>query len=155
MRRETDEMEFAKLTKGRYKIGLDESFHHERPQVRDPDRRWYEQILLTCGGVICLYQEQPTILFKLHTPKQRRTLSAPYERFREVPGVALDTAFADGEAELLFPPELLMEVCEAAGARKKRRGRPLSEKQREAFREGRQKGLAILKTNKNPCYKPS
>jgi hypothetical protein len=88
------------------------------------------------------------ILFKLYTPKSRKTVCAIFDRFKDTPGVEMDTAFSGWETELIFPPELLMEVCELAGARKKRRGRPLTEKQREAFREGRQKELSVLQRGK-------
>jgi hypothetical protein len=124
------------------------SFHYEKAEVRGPDRRWYERISLSCCGFICLYQEHPTLLLKLYTPKARKIVCAVFERFKDTPGVELDNDFSGWEAELIFPPELLMEVCERAGARKKRRGRSLTNKQREAFWEGRQKGLAVLQKRK-------
>jgi len=87
------DMNLAKLTNGRYRIAFDESWHYERPEVKQADRRWYEQIPLKCGGFICLYREKPTILFKLYTPNQRKTVSAIHERFKDTPGVTLDAAF--------------------------------------------------------------
>ncbi len=39
----------------RYRITLDESWYHMRPEVRNPDRRWYERIPCRGGTFISLY----------------------------------------------------------------------------------------------------
>ncbi len=113
-----------KYMKGRFRVVFDECWKYERPEVKQAERIWYEQIPLYCGGFICLYQEQPTILFKLYTPKSRKLACAIFDRFKDTPGVELDKEFSGWETELIFPPEILLEVGEMAGARKKRRLSP-------------------------------
>jgi hypothetical protein len=131
---------------GRYRITLEESWKNERPEVRNPDRRWYEQIPTRCGGRIMLYSETPVIL-EYYTPTARPTATKVYEQFKDVPGVRLDTHFAGSESILYFPVHLFHTVAKQVGARRRRK---LPEKSKEAFALGREKGLAVLQNLKNP-----
>ena len=103
----------TKLTP-RYRITLEESWYHEKPEVRKIDRRWYEQIPCRGGGFIQLHSEDPPLL-KLWTPqiKSARAIS------REFP--ALKAEFLDGEAVIYFPPELLEQIARMAGAKRRRK----------------------------------
>jgi hypothetical protein len=135
-----DEIYLSKLTK-RFRIGLEESWYHERPEVRNPDRRWYE--IIPCRGFkkppeqegpfISLFSEGPWLL-KLYTDRLRNA-RAIWEAIKGHPGIKADLSL-NGEAELLFPPELLSTVAGMAGARKRRK---LSEAQKAAMALGRQK----------------
>ena len=103
----------------RYRITLDESWHHERPEVRRPDRRWYEQIPCWGGGFIFLYSEtQPLLGLYTTQVKSARAI------MKKLPG--LEAEWLDGEAVIYFHPEILDQVAEMAGARKRRLGRKLS-----------------------------
>jgi hypothetical protein len=108
---------------GSYRIVLDETWNSERPEIRRPDRRWYEQIPCRGGGFIYLYAEEPPTL-GLYTPLVKSARSI-FEKIKAIPGVRADFHY-DGEAVLYFPPEILPQVPELAGARKKRRGRKLT-----------------------------
>lgn len=112
----------AELSGGRYRILLEESWHHERPEVRSPDRLWYEQI--PCRGEECfigVYSLEPLILqLSTSRPKNARTV---WESIRGTPGAKADFHF-DGEAIIYFSSELVHIVAEIAGARKKRRLSP-------------------------------
>jgi hypothetical protein len=109
------------LAGGRYRITLDESYQHERPEVRNPDRIWYEQIPCKGGAFISFYSLDPLVL-QLWTP---RPLNAGkvWEAIKDVSGASADFVF-DGEAVLRFPLEALTTVAKMAGARKKRRLSP-------------------------------
>ncbi len=107
----------------RYRIVNDEAWHHERPEVRNPDRRSYEQIPCRGGGFIYLYSEDPPTLGLYST--QVKSARAIFNHIEHLPGVSADFGF-DGEAAIFFPPEILALVAEMAGARKKRHGRKLS-----------------------------
>lgn len=104
---------------------LEESFKHEKPEVRAQDRRWYEQIPTYCGGFIGLYQESPTVELQWYTSNKRKTARKILDAFPDKE-LRLDDHFDGHEAGLYFPPEILKEVCQMAGARKKRQGRPLT-----------------------------
>ncbi len=106
-------------THDRYKITLEESWYHERPEVRNPERRWYEQIPCKGGAFIGLYCETGDILLQLSTPRPKNARLI-YEKINHHPKVQADFHF-DGEAIIYFPPELVHIVAEMAGARKKRR----------------------------------
>jgi len=60
----------ASLTAHRYKIALEESWHHEDPEVRSRDRIWYEQIPCLGGAFISVYSLTPLTL-KLWTPRPK------------------------------------------------------------------------------------
>ncbi|MFH1595865.1 MAG: hypothetical protein ABIG94_05790 [Pseudomonadota bacterium] len=114
------------LLKGHgYKVVLEESFKHEKPEVRARERRWFEQIPTYCGGFIGLYRESSTVELQWYTPSKRKTARKILDSFPDK-GLRLDDHFDGHEAVLYFPPEILREVCEMAGARKKRQGRPLT-----------------------------
>jgi hypothetical protein len=122
---------------------LEESYRHERPEVRTADRRWYEQIPTYCSGFISLYQETPTVIFQFYTPSARKLCRKVLEWFPDK-GLWVDDWFDGWEAVIYFPPEILLEVCQMAGARRRRQGRPLTEDQKAAFDVGRKRGLAAL-----------
>lgn len=111
-------LRLSTLTDERYRIALEESWYHERPEVRNPDRIWYEQIPCQGGAFIGLYSLEPLILH-LYTPrvKNARTI---WEAIKDMPGARADFHF-DGEAEIFFPLEAVHTVADLAGARKKRR----------------------------------
>jgi len=114
----------SKLTK-RFRIVLEESFKHERPEVRNPDRRWYE--VIPCQGFkpgppqegpfIGLYSEDPPTL-QLYTPRVQNAKNI-WKQIKDHPGCRADFHL-EGEAVLYFPPEVLVQVAELAGARKRR-----------------------------------
>lgn len=120
----------ADLTGGRYKIALEESWYHERPEIRKPDRRWYEQIPCRDGAFISIYAETPEVILQLYTPKAKNARFI-FEKIRHIPGCKADFHF-DGEAVIYFPLEALHQVAEMAFARKKRR---LSEDHRKRITE--------------------
>jgi len=131
----------SKLTK-RFRIVLEESWYHEKSEVRKPDRRWYEIIPLKGfvkgppqeGPFIGIYSEAPpTLQLYTNRVKQARII---WKEIKKTPGCRADFHL-DGEAVLYFTPELLEQVAEMAGARKRRQ---LSEEQRTKLIEAGQKG---------------
>ncbi len=136
----------SNLTK-RFRVTLEESFAHERPETRTPDRRWYE--VIPCQGFkkppeqegpfISLYSEDPPTLM-LFTNRVINGKSI-WNSIKKHPGTRADFHM-DGEAVLYFPPELLSTVAEMAGARKKR---ILTEEQRAALIERGKAGREALK----------
>jgi len=142
-------MTLSELTNGKYKIILEESWYHERPEVREPDRRWYELIACKGGAFINIYcepepncimweagcpmalpdcREHGKVILRLWTPcpKNARLI---WERLKGKPSCHAD--WLDGEAEVYFPPEVVHLVAKLAGARRKRR---LSKKAKEKLR---------------------
>jgi len=128
----------------RYRIQMEESWQHEKPESKTGYEGWYEQVPTTCGGFIGLFQDKPTVLLQFYTPSQRITCRKLAGQFKDIPGVRLDDWFDGYETILFFPLELFEQVAEAVGARKRRQGRPLTDAQRIAFAEGRKKGMAAL-----------
>ena len=114
----------ASLTAHRYKIALEESWHHEDPEVRSRDRIWYEQIPCLGGAFISVYSLKPLTL-KLWTPRPKNARII-WEAIKGALGVRADFNF-DGEAEIYFPLDSLSKVAELAGTRRRRR---LSEEHR-------------------------
>ena len=108
----------AGITGRRYKIALDESFQHEIPEVRNPDRVWYEQIPCQGGAFISVYSLEPLIL-QIWTPRPKNA-QAVWKAIKDYSGASADFHF-DGEAVIRFPLEPLPTVAEIAGARKKRK----------------------------------
>jgi hypothetical protein len=123
----------AELSKGRYRVVLEESWQHERPEVRNLDRIWYEQI--PCRGEDCfigVYSLEPLILqLSTSRPKNAR---AVWEAIKGTPGAKANFHF-DGEAIIYFSPEQVHIVAELAGARKKRK---LSEAHKAKLAEANQ-----------------
>ena len=123
MAKKLKQIYLSRLTK-RYKVVKDECWKLETPEVRKPDARWYEQIRLTgkCDSFISLYSEDPPIIsiFLDNRPGVVQKL---------LDGVKGITLFSESykETELHFSPEVLEQVCEIAGARKKKQ---LSEEQK-------------------------
>jgi hypothetical protein len=108
----------SRLTDNRYKITLEESWAYERPEIRNPDRIWYELIPCRGGAFISAYSLNP-LIFKLWTSRPKNS-KAVWEAVKDVPGVWADFHF-DGEAEIYFPLEVLPVVAELAGAKRRRR----------------------------------
>jgi hypothetical protein len=108
----------ANLTGGRYRVAIEESWQHERPEVRNLDRIWYEQIPCQGGAFIGIYSLEPLILH-LYTPRAKNAQTV-WEAIKDISGSRADFHF-DGEAELFFTLEALPTVADLAGARKKRR----------------------------------
>ena len=126
-------MSMASLTDGKYKIFKEESWYHERPEVRAADWMWYEQ--LHCpndSSFIGLYSLDP-ITYQFSTDRPR-TAEKIWTVTKDKPGVRADFHF-DSEAILHFPPELVVLVAEMAGARKKRQGRKMNAEEREKLIE--------------------
>ena len=112
------ELNLATLTGKRYRIALEESWQHEAPEVRNPDRIWYEQIPCQGGAFISVYSLGPLVL-QVWTPRPK---NAPviWKAIKDFSGASADFHF-DGEAVIRFPLEALPTVAEVAGARKKRK----------------------------------
>ena len=104
----------------RWRIQMEESWAHEKPENKIGYEGWSEQVPTTCGGFIGLYQDKPTVLLQFYTPSQRPTCRKLTDQFKDTPGVSLDDWFGGYESVLLFPPELFEQVAEAVGARKRR-----------------------------------
>jgi hypothetical protein len=112
-------MNLANLTANRYKIVLEETWYHERSEVRSADKIWYEQISCRGGALIGLYSLSPLTLLQLWTPRPKNARIV-WESIKDTPEVRADFAF-DGEAVIYFPLESLQQVAELAGAKRKRR----------------------------------
>jgi hypothetical protein len=123
----------AELTIRKYKIFKDESWHHERSEVRTADWMWYEQ--LHCPNdlsFIGLYSLDP-IAYQFSTSRPK-TAEKIWAVIKDTPGVRADFHF-DGEAILYFPSDLVVLVAEMAGARRKRQGRKMSVEEKEKLVE--------------------
>ena len=123
----------AELTSRKYKVFKEESWYHERPEVRAADWMWYEQ--LHCPNdlsFIGLYSLDP-IIYQFSTDRPM-TAKKIWVVIKDKPGVRADFHF-DGEAILYFPPDLVVLVAYMAGARKKRQGRKMSAEEREKLVE--------------------
>jgi len=119
MAKKKDEgINLANLTAHRYETALEESWHHEDPEVRSPDRIWYEQIPRRGGAFISVYSLTPLTL-KLWTPRPKNARMI-WEAVKGAAGARADFHL-DGEAEIYFPLEVVSQVAELAGARRKRR----------------------------------
>lgn len=126
----------------RYRVILEESFAHERPENRGPEHRHFYEII-PCQGFkkppeqkgpfISFFSEDPPTLM-LYTNRVINAKSI-WSEIKETPGTRADFHM-DGEAVLHFPPELLEIVAEMAGAKKRR---ILTEEQKELLRLGREK----------------
>jgi len=123
-KKKDDGINLANLTANRYKIALEESWQHERPEVRTPDRIWYEQIPCLGGAFISVYSLTPLTL-KLWTPRPKNA-KLIWMVVKGAAGVRADFHF-DGEAEIYFLLDSLPQVAHLAGARRRRR---LSEEER-------------------------
>jgi len=129
------------LAQGRWKVSLEESWAAEKPEIRKPDRRWYQQIECRKGGFIFFFSDSPPTLalFLNNRPHIAKQI------LQEVPGTRLDLE-ADKEVVIHFPPEALHQICELAGGRRKR---VLTEEQRAALIERGKSGReALLKYQK-------
>jgi hypothetical protein len=140
----------AKLTEYRFKIGLDPAFAHELPEFRKGNLHWYEWVLCQNGGKIHLYDDE-AMTFTLYTTTQTadKVLGAVGE-------ASLALKFDERlSTEVRFPQEVLLQVCELAGARKARKGQSLTPVQREAFEEGRKLGQTLLRMPQRPSSQTS
>lgn len=137
--------ELSVLVGDRWLIALEESWEHERPEVRDPDRIWYEQIPCQGGAFIGLYSLDPPILH-LFTSRVQNAQEI-YRAIKDTPGVKAAFNF-DGEAELFFPPTAIHVVAPLAGARKKKR--LSSEHKEKLIRGGAASKLRVRFTGLQP-----
>ncbi len=119
------------LAAGKWRLSLEESWYHERPEVRNPDRRWYEIIPCHGGAFIGLYAETLKVVLQLYTPKVKNARLI-WEVIKNKPGVWADFHL-DGEVVIFFPAELLDKVAEMAKAKRRRR---LSEEHKAKPAEG-------------------
>lgn len=108
----------ANLMDNRYKVILEESWYVERPEVRSPEKIWFERITCRGAAFISIFSLDPLILH-LWTDRVK-SARIIWEAIKDAAGVWADFAF-DGEAEILFPLEALPQVAEMAGARRRRR----------------------------------
>ena len=108
-----------KLAANRFKVVLEESWKHERPEVREPDKRWYEQIPCRCGGFIGLYGEDPPTLH-FYTPLKRKICREIFAAHVNEDGWRLDCSFQGDATELYFPAKYLQEIGLLVGAYKRR-----------------------------------
>lgn len=134
----------AGLSGNRYRIVLEESWHIERPELRNPDRRWFELIPCKGGGFIGLYAENPETILQLYTSRVKNARII-WEQLKDQPGCRADFHL-DGEAVIYFPPEQLHQVAEMAGARIKRRLSP------EARLKAAARGRAALEKYRQTNY---
>jgi hypothetical protein len=104
----------------RWKIQMEESWQHEKPENKIGYEGWYEQVPTACGGFIGLFQDKPTVILQFYTPKQRLTCRKLAGQFKDTPGVRLDDGFDGYETVFYFPPQLFQQVAEAVSARKRR-----------------------------------
>jgi hypothetical protein len=104
----------------RWKIRMEESWQHEKPENKTGYEGWSEQVPTACGGFIALFQNKPTVILQFYTPKQRPTCRKLAEQFKDTPGVCLDDRFDGYETTLFFPLELFDSVAKAVGARRRR-----------------------------------
>jgi hypothetical protein len=120
-----------KLSANRFKVVLEETWKHERPEVREPDKHWYEQIPCRCGGFIGLYDQDNAIL-SFYTPSKRKVCRELWVEHIGQEGWWLDAHFSGDETVLRFPASHLMEVGLAVGAYKRRQ---VSEETKARLRE--------------------
>jgi hypothetical protein len=109
-----EQIHLSKLTK-RFRIVLEESWFHEKPEAPNLDRRWYE--IIPCKGFkkppmqegpfIALHSEDPPTLM-LYTDRVQNAKKI-WNVIKDYPGTRAD--FMDGEVDLFFPPELLTTVA--------------------------------------------
>jgi hypothetical protein len=135
-------MTLSELTKGRYKIILEESWHVERAEVREPNRRFYERIPCQRGAFISFYCEPETgcllwdavcplrlpdcrehgdLILQLWTPRPKNALVI-WEKIKGEDSCHFDPM--DGEGCIFFTAQMVHLVAELAGARRKRRLSP-------------------------------
>jgi hypothetical protein len=117
-KKKSKETTLGNLTANCYKITLEESWHHERPEVRSPDRIWYEQILCLGGAFISVYPLTPLTL-KLWTPRVKNARIV-WEAIKSDAGAWADFCL-DGEAQIFFSLDSLSQVAQLARAKRRRR----------------------------------
>jgi hypothetical protein len=152
-----------KLTGGRDRITLDPSWQVERPEVRSPDRIWYELIPCKGGAFTRLYcdatlpcplwaggcplrrtdcREHGDHILKLWTPRPK-SARAIWGKIKKEESTYLSPM--DGEADVFSPARLLPLVAELAGARRRRRLTP--EARAQLVERGRAALETLRKTN--------
>ena len=112
--RKTKLITLSKLT-NRYRIAMDEAWAHERPEVRNPDRRWYEQIPCRAEGFIYLYSEDPPTLGLYSTQVKRARAIV-----KQIPG--LKAEWMDGEAVIYFSRKSWTRSLRWPGPKRRSRG---------------------------------
>jgi len=136
----------AKLTGYRYRMGLDPAFIFEQPEFKKGKLHHYEWILCENGGIIHLYDGAEKSFSLLTTTQTAAKVLAGVKETE----LALATDDRLGK-EIRFPAEVMEQVCELAGARIARKGRPLTPEQTASFAEGRKKGMEAMKSASLPC----
>ncbi|MDD3582244.1 MAG: hypothetical protein PHW74_14660 [Desulfobacca sp.] len=101
----------------KYKIVMDESWHHSQGEDRETARKWFEMVPCRGGAAIYLFSENPPTL-ALYTPRKKNAVRI----CQEVKGTRAD--LLDGEAVVYFSPEFLGQVAALARAKQKRRLSP-------------------------------
>jgi hypothetical protein len=120
----------AKFTGYRFKIGLDPAFVEELPQYKKGQLHWYEWIICENGGFISLYNDKNHIGKLWTTPQMGEKVLA------EVKEAKLYLTSDERLAWVVhFPLDKIVKVCEVAGARRARQGRPMTDEQKEIARE--------------------
>ena len=122
--------QLAKIIDTRYRFDLDEAWYHERAEMREPDRLWYERIPCAKDSFISVYDVDP-LVFKLYSTRPKNAKKIHEAIKGKLGFIKVDFAF-DGEAEIYFTKEALPTVAEMAGARRRRR---LSEEHRAKLAE--------------------
>jgi hypothetical protein len=112
----------AKIIGTRYRFDLDEAWYHERAEVREPDRLWYERIPCQKESFIGVYSIDP-LVFNLYSTRPKNAKKIHEAIKGKLGFIRADFAF-DGEAVIYFTKEVLPIVAELAGARKKRQLTP-------------------------------
>lgn len=114
----------------RYRMALDPSFYYERPEYRRGQLHLYEWILCRNGGLITLYSPAQE-LAKVWT-----SLTLGEKILAAVPGARIFRTSDEFLCyELLFPLEHIHLVCQLAGARRSRKGKAVSEADKERLRQ--------------------
>jgi len=151
----------SEMTNGRYKITLDESWHHERPEVRNSHRVGFEQIPCRGKGHIRLFcephlpcplwkagcpwrlpdcRDHGDLILKLWTPRTRNARMI-WEKIKGEGSSYFDPM--EGEVDIFFPAKQVHLVAEMAGARRRRRLSP------EARAKLVERGTAALELFRN------
>ena len=117
----------AKLTKYRYRIGLDPAFVVEGPEFKKGALHWYEWILCGNGGYIYLHDKVEKSFSLVTTTQTAAKVLAGVKEAKQ----SLETDERLGK-EIRFPLSVIHKVCELAGAR---RARTLSPEAKEKLAE--------------------
>ena len=145
----------AVLAEGRYQLTLEESWDHERPEVRERDRQWYERIPCKDGAWIGLFSDGDCevtrhyapnliggIILQLYIPSHKRA-GRVWARLKDCHHQCHADLGLDSEGVIYFLAEVINQVAKAAGAKRKRRLSP------EAGAKLAKQGIAALELYRN------